>query len=492
MASNLKQQLFSGVFYTALAKYSGIIISLVVAGVLARLLSPDDFGIVAIATVIIAFFGIFTDMGISPAIIQDKTLTEHELSDIFSFTLWMGIGLSVLFFAASWSIAAYYDSPILRILCQLLCLNLFFASANIVPNALFYKNKEFKFIALRSFGIQVASGVAAVIAALSGAGLYALIISPILSSILIFGISIKRYPQRASLTLGLKAIRKIFSYSVYQFLFNVINYFSRNLDKLLIGKYMSMSQLGYYEKSYRLMMLPLQNITQVITPVMHPVFSDYQNDLQRLSSAYERIMRLLAFIGIPLSVLLFFTAREVTLIIFGDQWLPSIPVFRILTLSVGIQIILSSSGSIFQAAGDTRSLFICGLFSSVLNVSGMLLGIFWFGTLEAVAWCIVITFCINFIQCYWQMYRITLKRSMWTLLRQFASPIIVSMLITAALLPLHYLTEGDNIFFTLLLKSIISFLIFGLYIQTTHEYDLIRRARGLVEKLRKKINDTNK
>ncbi len=92
MTSNLKQQLFSGVFYTALAKYSGIIISLVVAGVLARLLSPDDFGIVAIATVIIAFFSIFTDMGISPAIIQDKTLTEHELSDIFSFTLWMGIG----------------------------------------------------------------------------------------------------------------------------------------------------------------------------------------------------------------------------------------------------------------------------------------------------------------------------------------------------------------------------------------------------------------
>lgn len=125
MASNLKQQLFSGVFYTALAKYSGIVISLVVAGVLARLLTPDDFGIVAIATVIIAFFGIFTDMGISPAIVQNKALTEKDLSDIFSFTLWMGAGLSVLFFAASWPIAAYYESPILRTLCQLLCVNLF-------------------------------------------------------------------------------------------------------------------------------------------------------------------------------------------------------------------------------------------------------------------------------------------------------------------------------------------------------------------------------
>ena len=105
MANNIKHQLFSGVFYTALAKYSGIIISLVVAGILARLLSPDDFGVVAIATVIIAFFNLFTDMGISPAIVQHKSLTKEELSDIFSFTVWTGIGISILFFAASWLIA---------------------------------------------------------------------------------------------------------------------------------------------------------------------------------------------------------------------------------------------------------------------------------------------------------------------------------------------------------------------------------------------------
>ena len=161
------------------------------------------------------------------------------------------------------------------------------------------------------------------------------------------------------------------------------------------------------------MMLPLQNITQVITPVMHPIFSDFQNDKEKLVTSYERIVRFLSFIGLPLSVLLFFTAEEVTLIIFGDQWLPSVPVFRILSLSVGIQIILSSSGSIFQAAGDTRSLFVCGLFSSILNVTGMLAGIFYFGTLTAVATCIVITFTINFVQCYWMMYRVTFQRNAW-------------------------------------------------------------------------------
>ena len=183
MASNIKNQLFSGVFYTALAKYSGIVISLVIAGILARLLSPDDFGIVAVATVIIAFFSLLTDMGISPAIIQHKSLTKDELSTIFSFTVWTGIGISILFFAASWMIADYYESEILRTLCQLLSVNLFFASATIVPGALFYRNKEFKFIAIRSFVIQISAGAAAVTAALCGAGLYALIINPIISSI---------------------------------------------------------------------------------------------------------------------------------------------------------------------------------------------------------------------------------------------------------------------------------------------------------------------
>lgn len=482
MANNIKKQLFSGVFYTAISKYVGIIVSLVVSGVLARLLSPDDFGVVAIATVIITFFGIFTDMGVSTAVVQNKSLDKKELSDIFSFTFWTGICISVLFFSASWFIADYYGNDILRTLCQLLSVNLFFASANIVPGALFYRNKEFKFIAIRSFIIQMSGGAAAVIAALCGAGLYALIINPILSSILIFAISFHRYPQRLQLTWGLTTIRKIFSYSAYQFLFNTINYFSRNLDKLLIGKYMNMSDLGYYEKSYRLMMLPLQNITFVITPVMHPILSDYQNDKLKLATSYERIVHFLAFAGIPLSVLLFFTAKEITLIIFGSQWMPSIPIFQILSLSVGVQIILSSSGSIYQAAGDTRSLFICGLFSSALNVAGMLFGIFYFGTLTAIASCIVVTFTINFIQCYWQMYRVTFRRSAWPFVRQLISPLVVSGLLVVCLVPVQWAMEGMNIFVTVIAKGMISFIIFGIYIQATHEYDVIGKVRSIVAK----------
>lgn len=488
---NHKKQLVSGVLYTAMAKYAGIVISLVVTGVLSRLLSPDDFGVVAIATVIIAFFGIFTDMGLSPAIVQHRELTEKDLSNIFSFTLWSGVSMSVLFFAASWPIANYYNNEILRPLCQWLSINLLFASVNIVPNALFYKHKEFKFIAIRSFAIQTTVGVIAVVAALCGVGLYALLINPILSGGLIFAISFRRYPQQIRYTLGLSTIRKIFGYSAYQFLFNIIVYFSRNLDKLLIGKFMGMAPLGYYEKSYRLMTLPLQNITQVITPVMHPVFSDFQNDRTRLASSYERIVRLLAFIGLPLSVWLFFCSTELMVIIFGTQWLPSVPVFRILSLSVGIQVILSSSGSIFQAAGDTRSLFICGLFSAVLNVSGILLGVFYWGTLEAVAWCISVTFTLNFVQCYHQMYRVTLKRSLNPLLNQLGSPLLLCALCVLILLPLSYGLARCNALVSIALKGIIFLIISAGYIQATHEYDIIENAKQLREKYINKNKQAN-
>lgn len=479
--SSTKKQLLSGVFYTAIAKYSGIVISLVIAGILARLIEPEDFGVVAIATVIISFFGIFSDLGIAPAIIQYKELSIKDLSNIFSFTLWLGLSMSILFFFCSWPISHFYQNKTLQIICQLLSLNLFFAAANIVPNALLYKDKEFKFIAYRSLIIQISGGSLAIFAAFWGAGLYALIINPILSSILLFIISYRKKPQKLSRTWGIQSMRKILRFSSYQFMFNVINYFSRNLDKLLIGKYMNMVSLGYYEKSYRLMMLPLQNITHVISPVMHPIFSDFQNDLLRLSTSYNKVVRFLAYIGFPLSVLLWFCSREIVLIIFGEQWIPSVPIFQILSLSVGVQVILSTSGSIFQAANDTKSLFVCGLFSTLLNIIGILSGIFFFKTLEAVAWCICITFTINFIQCYIWMFNITFKQSSLIFWKQFLSPILLTGILIACLFPVHHILNL-SIYINLLLKGCVFIVVYLTYIQISGEYNIINLIKSKIKK----------
>lgn len=480
MPQSIKNKLFSGIAYTAIAKYSGIMISLIITSILARLISPDDFGIIAIATVIITFFNLFTDIGISPAIIQNKNLDKSDLSNIFTFTFWMGIALSFLFFFLAWPIAAYYDKTILKNICQLLCINIFFVSLNIVPNALFYKNREFKFIALRSLIIQLICGLIAIITAYLGAQLYALTINPILSVIFIFIVSIKRYPLQFKLFFNIKSINKIFHYSLYQFLFNIINFFSRNIDKLVIGKHLGMVALGYYEKSYRLMMLPLQNITHVITPVMHPILSEFQNDTTQLVQSYEKIIKILAFIGLPLSILLFFTSDEAILIIFGNQWIDSIPIFKILSLSIGIQIILSSSGSIFQASNDTKSLFICGVFSSILNIVGILLGIFHWKSLDAVAWCILVTFTINFFQCYVWMYKFTLNRPFKNFIKILISPFILTIIILIILIPLSYCINGLNILLTALSKFITTILICIAYLQISKEYDFICKLKAYI------------
>jgi len=483
MAST-KRQLISGITYTAISKYSGIVISLVVTGILARLISPSEFGVVAIATVLIAFFGMFSDLGIAPAIIQNKDLSKDELSDIFSFTVWSGLFISIGFFFSSWLIADYYNTSVLITICQFLSIDLLFATWNIVPNALLLKNKEFKYIAYRSLIVQSTGGLISVIAALKGAGLYALLINPIFSSIIIFIISYRKYPQRIKITWGIASIRKIFSFSAYQFLFNIINYFSRNMDKLLIGKYMGMSLLGYYEKSYRLMMLPLQNITHVITPVMHPVLSEFQNNLKHLSWSYLKIVRLLAFIGLPLSIFLWFTSRELVLLIFGNQWEKSVPVFHILSLVVGIQVILSTSGSIFQAANDTKNLFVSGLFSAISNIGGMLIGIFILKTLEAVAWGICISFLFNFVLTYAIMYRVTFKIKMNIFWKQLISPAILSIILILFFFFFSPLVRNINLLFSFGIKGILFVFIFIFYIQYTKEYDILNKIRFFILKIK--------
>lgn len=478
--ASIKKQLISGVFYTSISKYVGILVTLVVSGVLARLISPADFGAVTVATVIIAFFAIFSDLGIGPAIIQKKELTKDDLDSIFSLTIYSGFIVSSAFFGLSWLVSSLYKSEILKIVCQLLSLNLMFAAADIVPNALIFKAKRFKFVAMRSLSVQLLCGVVAVVAALLGAGIFALLINPIVSSIVLFIINYRQNPLRLHLHIQKESVKKVFSFSVYQLSFNVINYFSRNLDKLLMGRAMSMTDLGYYDKSYRLMMLPLQNISYVLVPVMHPIFSDLQNDLQALSKEYLKVVKLLSYIGFPLAALLFFIGRELIVLIFGAGWMPSVPVFQILSLTVGVQIILSTSGSIFQAANATKQLFLCGVFSSVLNVLAICVGVFVFGTLNAVAYGICISFAINFIQCYYEMYYHTFKVSWLPFWKQLISPIIISVVIAALLWVIASFVDSMNVFVSLCIKSFVAIVVLFVYLQLSHEYNVIGMIRRIL------------
>lgn len=383
---NIKQQLVSGTVYLAIAKYSGVIINIIIVAVLARIISPTDFAIVAIISVISNFFVMFSDFGIAAAIVQNQSLDSKDINNIFSYCGYLGLILGVLFFWGAYPISSFYSNEKLIYLAQLLSIQILFSSLNIVPNALILKSKNFRFISIRTISIHILTGVIAIVCALYGVGVYSLLINPIGSSISLFIVNIiKTSSIRFVINPKFESLKKVLNYSISNLIYNVINYFSRNLDKLIIGKKLSIEQLAYYEKSYSLMMMPVQNIISVINPVIHPVLSDYQNSSSLIFKYFLKCTKLFAWIGFPISVLLYTYGHFAITIILGNQWINAIPTFKIFSLSIAFQLIYSLQGPFFLVMNAPKLMMYCGFVTMALNISALLIGIILYGNISVVA-----------------------------------------------------------------------------------------------------------
>lgn len=461
--ASVKRELFNGVIFTAIGKYSYVIINILITAVLARILTPSDFGVVAIATVIINFFSMLSDMGIGPAIIQNKDLGKRDLSSIFNLTLYMGVLLTAIFFLSANLFADYYENEKLVSVVQLFSISIFFHCADIVPHNLIVKARRFSFLAYSNVIIQIISGVASIVAALLGWGIYALLVQPVLSSMLLLAVDLSQNWMLPSIIVRKSAVSKIFSYSLYQFLFSFINYFSRNLDKLVVGRIFGVNDLGYYEKSYRLMMLPVGNLSHIITPAIQPIFSEFQNDKHLLYQRSLRLFRLFALMGFPISVFLFFCSKEVILIAFGDQWYGAISVFQILSLSVGFQMIYSPQGAFFQSANAVREMFCCGVVTAILNVVSVLVGCLLFKDIHILSWMIVAGYILAFILTYYVMIKRVFEGSFKSFLCVLIQPIGLSALIAIPLLLLSMVLPEMNVFISFTLKCVTTIIVVGLF-----------------------------
>lgn len=470
----LRQDMLHGVFWSAVEKYSGLVVSIVVSMFLARILSPKEYGVVAIATVAIHFLQMFCTMGIAPAIIQRKDLTDKDINNIFTFSLSVGMVLASLFFFSAKPIADFYKNEQLIPVCRILSIQLLFSAANMVPNALMAKNKRFKDIACRTLFLQLFSGIVSVIAALNGAGVYALLISPVTSAIGIFFWNRRFYKVSIDLHYNIEPIRRIFSFSSYQFLFEFANYFSRNLDKLIIGQFMNMDALGIYEKSYRLMQLPMQNVTSVINPVMQPVLKDLQDDKKELSIKYAKIVRFVATISFQLGIILSTMAYEVIHIFYGGKWDAAIPVFSILALSLPLQMILSTSGSIYMICNNTKMQFWLGMRNTITTVIGFLAAAFIWGTIEAMAWAWTITLVLNFIFTYYLLYRYVLCTSIRPMLLELVRPLIGTTITGTVILALNNVAWESPFVIVLVTKGAVAVLLTIVSIQFLGQYDILK------------------
>ena len=458
--SSIRSNLKSGIIFTAISKYSNVFVSIIIGAVLARLLTPEEFGVVVIVSVFISFFNLLSNFGLGPAVVQFKELSENDIQSIFLFSIIFGTLLSSIFFISSPLIADYYNDSRLINLSRWMSLSILFNTWQIIPNALMLKSLKFKYIGIVNVGVHIISGGIAICLAYYGFSYYALVINSIVTGLLLFVAYYFLAPIKLVFRLDFVPIKKIAKFSTFQFFFNFINYFSRNADNLLIGKYFSTEALGFYDKAYRLMMMPVQNLTHVITPVLHPVLSNYQNEDNTIYEAYKKVVRILSTIGFPLSIFLYFSANEIITIVFGSQWETSIPIFRLLALTVGIQMVLSSTGSIFQSKNRTDLMFYAGLIGSTLLILGICYGIFYEKELIAVGHGLIIAFVINIIQALYLLIKIALKHSFGNFLIVFFFPLLSATCLAFSLWGLELVFTSNNLIISLIVKSSFSLLIF--------------------------------
>lgn len=421
----------NAVYLNAAARYSTLVLRLLFNAALARILVPEDFGVVAVAMVFTTFFSLLSDMGLGAGIIQNKELSRDDIGSIFAFSLRLGLVLMGAFALLSFPMAHFYGNQALVPVGMLLSIQLFFNTLNVVPNALLLKQKEFKKVALRILCACLTSGTVGIVLALLGLKYYALAVQAILDALFIFGWNyfstrppMARKPSRASL-------EKIRSYSSYLFGFNLVNYFARNLDNLLIGKYMGAAQLGYYDKSYKLMLYPVNNLTHVITPVLHPILSEHQDDKAYIYEKYRQVVKVLSLLGAFITPFFWFASEEIIPILYGKQWLPAIPCLQWMALAMWAQMILSSAGTIFQSLGDTRRLLWSGSMNAVLVVVFIIAGLVE-GSIVAVARNVAIAYNLQFVATFYILVHLSFGFRTWEFLKGLSPDLCVMAAVALA------------------------------------------------------------
>ena len=376
-----------------------------------------------------------------------------------------------MFFYLSYPISSVYNSDDLKVVLQILTIDIVFVTWNIVPNAIILKEKKFKLISLRTLFLQFVSGILSIVAAYHGAGIYALVLSPVITAIGIFITNYYHTNLKFIISFNKTSIRKIYKFSIYQLLFNLSNYFFRNLDKILIGKYLSMKDLGYYDKSYHLMLMPMNYTSSIFNQVLHPILSDLQKDYHELAIKYNKVVQILAFISFPIGTFLYFASEDVIMVLYGSQWRPAISVFHILSLSIPLQLILTTIGSVYQAAGDTKRLFYTGLASSVITILGFLVALIVYKSIDAVAWSWNITLLFSFIINYYTLYKITLHENLWPFIRSLKIPLILSVFCSLLLIPYSLFIPPSLYLLNLGLKAIIVLIVTIIVLHHFHIVD---------------------
>ena len=344
---------------------------------MARLVSPDDFGLVAMAQSATGFILIFKDLGLSMATVQKNEINEQQVSNLFWVNIIISISLMILIILLSPLVAYFFKEQAVANILVVSAIGLLFGGFTIQHQALLRRNLQFRNLAIIDVTSKLIGSIISVAVAYYLRNYWALVIMPvIISALYLVGITIalpwfpKKYKKRSN-TKGLLIFGKNMTF------YGIINYFARSGDNIIIGKFVGSTGLGYYSRAYSLMMMPIGQLIAPLTGVLVPVLSRIQDNPLEFKKYYLEILQAIAYITFPLITILGVMGDDVVLIILGDKWAEAILLYKILCIAAFWQPILSSTGWILISLGQTSRILKWGWINSVLLIIVFLIGINW-------------------------------------------------------------------------------------------------------------------
>jgi O-antigen/teichoic acid export membrane protein len=367
--SSLKRLTAKGVFWSSVERFSAQGIQFVLGLILARILSPSEYGIIGMLSIFIAVAQSFIDSGFSNALIRKKDRNEVDYSTVFYFNIIVGIvAYFILFFLAP-LIANFYETPILSQLTKVVALNVFINSLAIVQRAKLTITVDFKTQAKATTLSVILSGILGIYLAYTGLGVWALAIQSVsrnFINVLLLWILSKWKPKRI---FSMSSFREMFDYGYKLLISGLIDTLYRNIYSLVIGKVFSANDLGNYSRAQQFANFPSSNITGVIGRVTFPIMSKIQDDDERLSNTYRKYLRLTAFIVFPLMMGLAALARPMIIFILTEKWEATIILLQILCFSMMLYPIHAINLNLIQVKGRSDWFLKLEIIKKIVGVS---------------------------------------------------------------------------------------------------------------------------
>ncbi|HAF30208.1 MAG TPA: flippase [Bacteroidales bacterium] len=427
---SLKQKAISGFLWSFIDIFSNSGMQFVVGIILARILSPREFGLIGMLTIFIAISQSFIDSGFSSALIRKKDCTQVDYSTIFYFNLVIGIFFYLILFVSASAISSFFNEPQLEIMLKILGLGLILNAASIIQRTILTKNINFKLQTKISFVATVGSASIAITMALYNYGVWSLValtISRFGLNALFLWLWAKWKPLWV---FSKQSFNELFSFGSKLLISGLIDTTYRNIYFLVIGKYFSATELGYYTRADQFQALPSQNLNGIISRVSYPLLASIRDDIPRLKNNYQKLIRSTMFLTFVLMLGMAAVAKPMILTLIGEKWLPSVVYLQMLCFVGMFYPLHALNLNMLQVQGRSDLFLKLEIIKKILAVPIIIIGIIW-GIKIMIAGMMLNTIIAYYLNSYWsgKMIGYSFKQQVKDILPAFGIAILMAIIV---------------------------------------------------------------